>query len=38
MEVSLESSFQPTIQLYIIFPVLVSHQYKGPLFGHSYVY
>ena len=33
MEVSLESSFQPTIQLYIIFPVLVSHQYKGPLFG-----
>ena len=24
MEVSLESSFQPTIQLYIIFPVLVS--------------
>ena len=26
MEVSLESSFQPTIQLYIIFPVLVSYR------------
>ena len=28
MEVSLESSFQPTIQLYIIFPVLVSDHHS----------